>query len=237
MEEPSKEKSLRGSKDGFVESMMTNIALIRRRIRDNDLIFKIFSIGEISKSDVAMAYMKGKADMGMVKKLTDSLNELKIAGLTVTEQTLVEKLLGKKLGKLNPFPRVRYAQRPDVIAAHVEEGKIAIIVDNSPTVILVPAGIFDFVQDVDDYYFPMLTGNYFRLLRIANILIILFATPVYLMFAEGTIPVHDTLRFFITDEEFAISVFWQFLLLELAIDGLKLASLIRLNPSACLSLS
>ena len=225
VEEPSKEKSLRGSKDGFVESMMTNIALIRRRIRDNDLIFKIFSIGEISKSDVAMAYMKGKADMGMVKKLTDSLNELKIAGLTVTEQTLVEKLLGKKLGKLNPFPRVRYAQRPDVIAAHVEEGKIAIIVDNSPTVILVPAGIFDFVQDVDDYYFPMLTGNYFRLLRIANILIILFATPVYLMFAEGTIPVHDTLRFFITDEEFAISVFWQFLLLELAIDGLKLASL------------
>lgn len=225
IEEPSKEKSLRGSKDGFVESMMTNIALIRRRIRDNNLIFKVFCIGEITKTDVSMAYMKNKADMGMVKKLQDSLNSLRIEGLTVTEQTLVEKLIGKKPGGFNPFPKVRYAQRPDIIAAHVEEGKIAVIVDNSPTVILIPAGIFDFVQDVDDYYFPVLTGNYFRLLRIANILVILFATPMYLLFAEGDIPVHEAIKFFITEEDFAIGIFWQFILLELAVDGLKLASL------------
>ena len=225
IEEPSKEKSLRGSKDGFVESMMTNIALIRRRIRDNNLIFKVFCIGEITKTDVSMAYMKNKADMGMVKKLQDSLNSLRIEGLTVTEQTLVEKLVGKKPGRFNPFPKVRYAQRPDIIAAHVEEGKIAVIVDNSPTVILIPAGIFDFVQDVDDYYFPVLTGNYFRLLRIANILVILFATPMYLLFAEGDIPVHEAIKFFITEEDFAIGIFWQFILLELAVDGLKLASL------------
>ena len=67
IEEPSKEKSLRGSKDGFVESMMTNIALIRRRIRDDNLIFKVFTIGDITKSDVSMAYMKNKADMSMVR--------------------------------------------------------------------------------------------------------------------------------------------------------------------------
>ena len=225
VEEPSKEKSLRGSKDGFVESMMTNIALIRRRIRDNHLIFKIYTIGDITKSDVSMVYMKNKADMGMVEKMDASLRNLRTKGLTVTEQTLVEELTGKKAGRFNPFPRVRYTQRPDIIAAHVEEGKLAVIVDNSPTVILIPAGIFDFVQDVDDYYFPILTGSYFRLLRIMNILVILFATPVYLLFAEGDIPVHETLKFFITDEDFAISIFWQFILLELAIDGLKLASL------------
>ncbi len=223
--EPSKEKSLRGSKDGFVESMMTNIALIRRRIRDNNMIFRIYSIGRVTKSDVSMAYMKGNADTGMVEKLDEALKKLDIKGLTVTEQTLVESLTGKKASRLNPFPRVRYTQRPDVAAAHLEEGKIALIVDNSPTVIMVPAGVFDFVQDVDDYYFPWLTGNYFRFLRIANIAVILFATPVYLLFAEGDIPVHDGLRFFITEEEFAISIFWQFILLEIAIDGLKLASL------------
>lgn len=225
VQEPSKEKSLRGAKDGFVESMMTNIALIRRRIRDNNLIFKIYSIGDITKSDVSMVYMKDKADMGMVEKLNKSLSEIKIEGLTVTEQSLVEKLTGKKLSRINPFPKVRYSQRPDIIAAHIEEGKIAVIVDNSPTVILIPAGVFDFLQDIDDYYFPMLTGNYFRFLRIANIFVILFATPIYLLFAEGDIPIHEFLRFFITDEEFAISIFWQFILLELAIDGLKLASL------------
>ncbi|NLD19839.1 MAG: spore germination protein [Clostridiales bacterium] len=225
VEEPSKERSLRGSKDGFVESMMTNIALIRRRIRSNCLIFNNYAIGSMTKTDVALAYMKGKADMGMVEKLDKGLQSLKIQGLTVTEQTLIEALTGKKCCKFNPFPKVRYTQRPDITAAHVEEGKIAIIVDNSPTIILLPAGIFDFVQDVDDYYFPMLTGNYFRLLRIANILVILFATPVYLLFAEEKIPVYDSLKFFITEEDFAISIFWQFILLELAIDGLKLASL------------
>lgn len=225
VEEPSKEKSLRGSKDGFVESMMTNIALIRRRIRDNNLIFKIYTVGDMTKSDVSMAYMKGKADEKMIAKMNESLSNIKIEGLTITEQTLVEKLTGKRLSGINPFPKVRYTQRPDIIAAHIEEGKIAVIVDNSPTVILIPAGIFDFMQDIDDYYFPLLTGNYFRFLRIANIFIILFATPVYLLFAEGDIPVHDSLRFFITDEEFAISIFWQFMLLEIAVDGLKLASL------------
>ena len=97
--------------------------------------------------------------------------------------------------------------------------------DNSPTVILLPAGIFDFLQDVDDYYFPVITGNYFRFLRIVNIIVILFATPVYLLFAEGDIPTYEGLKFFITEEEFAISIFVQFLLLELAVDGLKLASL------------
>ena len=225
VQEPSKEQSLRGAKDGFVESMMTNIALIRRRIRDNDLIFRVYSIGEMTKSDTSMVYMRGKADSSMVEKLDRCLRSLRIEGMTVTEQSLVEALLGRKRGLFNPFPKVRYTQRPDIIAAHVEEGKIAVIVDNTPTVILIPAGIFDFLQDIDDYYFPVITGNYFRALRITNMIVILFATPVYLLFAEGTIPTYEGLRFFITDEEFAISIFWQFILLEIAVDGLKLASL------------
>lgn len=225
VEEPSKEQSLRGSKDGFVESMMMNIALIRRRIRDNNLIFRNYSLGDITKNDTAMVYMKNKADMNMVDKLDRSLKNLRIEGMTVTEQTLVEALTGKRNSLFNPFPKVRYTQRPDIIAAHVEEGKIAVIVDNSPTVILIPAGIFDFVQDVDDYYFPTLTGNYFRFLRIANIVAILFITPVYLLFAEGDIPVYEALKFFVPEEDFAITIFWQFILLEIAVDGLKLASL------------
>lgn len=216
---------MRGAKDGFVEAMMMNIALLRRRIRDNALIFKIYTVGDVTKTDVALAYMKDRADQDMVKKMDQTLKQLRLRGLTVTEQTLVEALTGKKLSWCNPFPKVRYSQRPDIIAAHVEEGKLAVIVDNSPTVILLPAGIFDFLQDIDDYYFPLLTGNYFRFLRILNIFVILFATPVYLLFAEGDIPVNEALRFFITEEEFAISIFWQFILLELAVDGLKLASL------------
>lgn len=227
VEEPSKEKSLRGAKDGFTETLMTNVALVRRRIRNNNLIFKAFVVGQSSKTDVCLAYMKGKADQQILDRLSVYLDGMDLDTTTVGEQTIIEALgkMQKRKNWLNPFPKVRYTQRPDVVSAHVAEGKIALIIDNSPTVILIPAGIFDFVQDVDDYYFPVLTGNYFRLLRIANTLAILFLTPVYLLIGQGDIPVPINIGFFVPDENFAIPLFCQFILLEIAIDGLKLASL------------
>ena len=268
VEEPDKEKTLRGAKDGFTENFMDNIALIRRRIRDNNLIFKAYNVGSVSKSDVAVVYLKNKADMKLVEKLDKCLKDMvpdaKTGGtdfattssaidtssagdasstatfsqgkstfrsgsdiLSVADQSLLERLLaalGAATG-LNPFPKVRYTQRPDVIAAHLAEGKAAIIVDNSPTVMLIPVSVFEFFQDVDDYYFPPLTGNYFRLIRIINFLVILFLTPVYLILAEYQDFTPEVLRFFVPEEDFAIPIFWQFILLEIAVDGLKLASL------------
>lgn len=239
VEEPQKEKSLRGAKDGFTEGFMTNIALIRRRLRANELIFTHFTIGNLSRTDVALAYMKEKADPKLIEHMNSLLKQMEsepdLDTLTVGDQSLLENILlrtrhggGRRtgaLGLLNPFPKVRYSQRPDIISAHIAEGKIAIIVDNSPTVMLVPVGIFDFLQDVDDYYFPKLTGNYFRLIRILNFLMILFLTPVYLVIVENENLTPELLKFFIPQEDFAIPLFWQFLLLELAVDALKLASL------------
>lgn len=227
VDEPAKEKSLRGAKDGFTETLMTNVALVRRRLRDDNLIFKAFEVGKISKTDVSLVYMKDKTNLKIVERLSKHLQDMEVSATTVGDQTMVEALINmqKRKNYLNPFPKVRYTQRPDVVSAHVAEGKIAILTDNSPTAILIPAGIFDFLQDVDDYYFPLLTGNYFRLIRIVNLLIIMFLTPVYVLVSQGDIiiPIND--KFFIPEEEFAVSIFWQFILLEFAIDGLKLASL------------
>ena len=264
IEEPDKEKSLRGAKDGFGESMMNNVALIRRRIRDNHLIFKAYNIGQLSKADVAIAYMDNKADKKLIKKLDDTLKNMgeyskeygsdsygekesytkceskemqsekqafpkgeQVEEVALGDQSILETLMNSFNGKssFNPFPKVRYSQRPDVIAAHINEGKIAIIVDNSPTVMLVPVSVFEFFQDVDDYYFPKLTGNYFRLLRIVNFFVILFLIPVYFLFTEYDNLTPDVLEFFVPKEAFAIPIFWQFILLETAIDALKLASL------------
>ncbi|QAT42500.1 spore germination protein [Aminipila luticellarii] len=230
VEEPSKEKSLRGAKDGFTESFMTNIALIRRRIRDPNLIFKSHTVGKTTQTDISLAYVKGKADDALVQKISDKLKTISIDALSVGDQTIAEHLLDDPkqksfLGWLNPYPKVRYTQRPDVVAAHLTEGKIAIVVDTTPTVILLPTGIFDFLQDVDDYYFPAITGNYFRLLRTIDFIGIIFITPLYLLFAQNYLPVYDALKFFIPRGDFAISLFWQFILLEFAIDALKLASL------------
>ena len=223
VEEPEKEKSLRGPKDGFVEAMLSNATMIRRRIRDPRLVFEKYSIGSISKTDVCIGYLKGVVDEGALEKIQHKLNEIHRDALTVGDQSLVEAM--NRSQWLSPFPKVRYSQRPDIIAAHLTEGKLVILVDNSPTAILVPTGIFDFLQDTDDYYFPLMTGNYFRLLRILNMITVLFLTPVYLMLAEGFLPVHPRLEFFIPDEGYAIPLFVQFILLEFAIDALKLASL------------
>ena len=239
VEEPQKEKSLRGARDGFTEGFMTNIALIRRRLRDNNLIFSHYTIGHLSKSDVALVYMKDRAKPQLVEHIGGLLKQMEtepdLDTLTVGDQSLLEKILlstrkkrggrGTAGGRFNPFPKVRYSQRPDIIAAHIAEGKVAILVDNSPTVMLVPVGIFDFLQDVDDYYFPQLTGNYFRLIRLVNFVLILFLTPVYVVLVENQHLTPEILKFFVPQEDFAIPLFWQFILLELAVDALKLASL------------
>lgn len=229
--EPSKEKSLRGAKDGFTEAFMMNIALIRRRIRDPKLIFEAHVVGERSKTDISLVYIKGLADGQLVKNISSKLDQIKVPTVSVGEQTIVEQLLAldksKKsfMGWLNPFPKVRYTERPDVVAAHLAEGKVAIIVDTSPTVILLPTGIFEFLQNTDDYYFPALTGNFFRLLRVITFITILFLTPMFLMFAEGHIPAYSFIKFFIPSGTYAIPIFWQLMLLEIAVDALKLASL------------
>ncbi|MDD4390360.1 MAG: spore germination protein [Eubacteriales bacterium] len=234
VEEPSKEKSLRGAKDGFTETFMTNVALVRRRIRSGNLVFESHIIGSDSATDIALVYMKDSADMKLVEKLGKKLDSIDARTMTVAEQSVVEALMRDETKKkrglarfaiLNPFPKVRYTQRPDVVAAHVTEGRLAILVDNSPTALLLPASVFDFMQEVDDYYFPIVTGNYFRVLRIINLIAVVFASPLFFLMAEGHIKVYEAIRFFIPDMDFAISIFWQFVLIELAIDALKFASL------------
>lgn len=207
--------------------MMDNVSLIRRRIRDNNLIFKHNLVGSISKTDVLVCYMKNKVNKDLLKRLESRIASLDAESLTVGDQSLLERLLKSfgAYGKLNPFPRVRYSQRPDIIAAHVTEGKIAIIVDNSPTVMLIPVGIFDFLQDIDDYYFPQVTGNYFRFLRTMNFLVIIFLPPIYMLIIEYEEFTPAVLKFFVPEEDFAVPILLQFILLEVAIDGLKLASL------------
>jgi len=223
VEEPEKEKSLRGAKDGLVETILFNTAMIRRRIRDPRLVFEMYTVGTISKTDVSIGYIKGLVDEKALDRIRDKIGKIRQDTLTVGDQSLVEAMCQSYW--LNPFPKVRYTQRPDVVAAHLTEGKLVVLVDNSPTAIMIPTSIFDFVQDTDDYYFPLLTGNFLRFIRIFNMIAVVFLTPVYLLFAESELPLHPRLEFFIPDEGYAIPLFAQFLLLEFAIDALKLASL------------
>lgn len=221
-EEPDKEKTLRGAKDGFVETLITNTALIRRRIRDPKLVFKIKELGNRSKLDVAVGYMADMVDKKLLKNIEDKIDKLSVKSVTMGQQGLVEAII--RTSKLNPFPKVRYTERPDVAAASILEGKIVIIVDNSPVAIILPTTIFDFVQAAEDFYFPPVIGGYLRIIRNIFFLGSFILIPLWLYFMNNEHLIPDWLSVIKINEKNSVPIIFQILVLEFAIDGLKIAS-------------
>ncbi|RDC48670.1 spore germination protein [Acinetobacter sp. RIT592] len=221
--EPEKEKSLKGAKDGFVETIVFNTALVRRRVKDPDLIFEMFSVGQRSKTDVVIGYIDGLVDDKTLKHLKKQIDEINVKSLVMSEQSIVEALVQSRW--YNPFPKARYTERPDVAAAHVLEGKILLIIDNSPNAIILPTTIFDFLQDVDDFYQPVIIGNYLRLIRNFTLLATLMITPLYTLAMRYASELPVWLQFIVPKDPYDVPIFLQFLILEFSVDALQLASL------------
>ena len=221
--EPDNDKVLRGSHDGFVETMILNTALIRRRIRDTDLTVQSFKIGTKSQTDVAVLYMDSKVDKKLLKNLTDRLNAINVPSLTMNQQSLVEALY--KYRWYNPFPKVKHTERPDTAASAVLEGNIVILVDNAPSALLLPTSIFDVLEEADDYYFSPITGTYLKLARYFITIISVFITPFWLLVLQNPQYCPEVFRFVLLDEPQNIPVIVQLLVMEIGIDGLRLAAL------------
>lgn len=221
--EPENDKVMRGSRDGFVETLIFNTAMLRRRIRDPRLTVKYVSVGSESETDVALCYMEGIADREYVDTLLEKLRSCKAHSVTLGHRSLAEALLKK--GWLNPFPKIRATERPDAAAASVLEGSVAVICDNSPEVMLFPVSYFSFLQETDDFYFPPLTGSYLRIVRHTVFLLTVFITPVWylLLLHADTLPQY--LMFIIPKSPGQLPILFQLLLTEFVLDGLKLASL------------
>ncbi|MGL5346601.1 MAG: spore germination protein [Peptostreptococcaceae bacterium] len=222
-EEPQKEQTLKGAKDGFVETLVMNSALIRRRVRDENLVFEMVSVGNKSKTDVCIGYIDGMAKEDNVELVKKKLASIDVRALVMGDQSLVESLTKSKW--YNPFPKMKTTQRPDVASAHILEGKILLLIDTSPNIIILPVSVFDFMQEADDYYEPIITGNYLRLIRNFTLLITLVLTPLYLLLIEYINYLPGWLKFIEPDKGYAVPLIVQFILLELAVDSLKLASL------------
>jgi stage V sporulation protein AF len=184
----------------------------------------------MSQTDVCLAYLDGVADPKVHDLIVNSFSKLDINSLTIGDQSLLDAMCPQNW--FNPFPKVRYTERPDVASAHIVEGKIVIVVDNSPNVLILPTGIFDFLQDVNDYYFPLFTGNYLRIIRNLVLLFTVLLTPFYLLFINGNIFLPSFFDFLKPKEYFVIPMALQFILLEFSVDVLKLASINTPNPLA-----
>ena len=222
VEEPEKDKVLRGSKDGFVETIVFNTALIRRRIRSTDLRMEIMNAGENSKTDIVLCYMDDRVDHTFLTEIKNKIQNIRVDSLTMNQESLAECLYQRKW--YNPFPKFKYTERPDTAAAQVLEGNIVILVDNSPSAMIMPTTIFDVVEEADDYYFPPVTGTYLRLTRFLIALLTFLLTPTFLLLTNHIGWVPESFAFILLKEEPNIPLIWQFLILELAIDGLRLAA-------------
>ena len=221
--EPENDKVMRGSRDGFVETMLFNTAMIRRRIRDTNLVVKYASVGESSKTDISIVYIKGKANPKYVKEIEKRISEIKTDALVMGHQSLIECLIRHKW--YNPFPKVRCTERPDSACASILEGSIIVICDNSPEALILPTGIFDFLQETDDYYFPPFTGSYLRIVRQLVFWSAIVLIPVWYLLITNPHLMPQGLEFLIPRDAGNIPILAQLLIVELVIDGLKLASL------------
>jgi stage V sporulation protein AF len=223
VDEPEKDKVMRGSRDGFVETLVFNTALIRRRIRTPELRMEMFTVGRSSKTDVVVSYMASRVEEAVLSEIKERIQAIDIDSLTMNGESLAECLYQHKW--YNPFPKFKFSERPDTAAACILEGSIVILVDNSPAAIIVPTSVFDIIEDADDYYFPPVTGTYLRLSRfIIDVAAVVF-TPLFLLLMEHPEWIPQSLEFIYITDTIHVPILYQFLLLEFAIDGMRLASL------------
>ncbi len=223
VDEPENERVIRGARDGFVEMLLKNTAIIRRRIRSTNLTFTRLTVGEYTKTDVAVVYMADKADKKYVKKIVEKIKNINVYGLAMGHESLAECLVTQKW--YNPFPKIRYTERPDAAAAMLLEGSIIILCDNSPEAMILPTSIFDFMQETGDYYHPPLVGSYMRLLRIFIFGLTVILTPLWYLLISNPQFLPRWLEFIKVSYTGGLPIIIQLFILELAIDGLKLASL------------
>jgi len=222
VEEPSKDRTLRGSKDGFVETVVFNTALIRRRIRDVNLRMEMMNSGKASKTDIVVCYMEDRVDKAFLREIKNKINSIQVDALTMNQQSLAECLYPNKW--YNPFPKFKYTERPDTAAAQILEGNIIILVDNAPSVMIMPTSFFDVVEEADDYYFPPITGTYLRISRFIITVLTYIVSPLYLLLMLNPQWIPAGFEFIAVKENINVPIIFQFLILELAIDGLRLAA-------------
>lgn len=208
IEEPDTEKSVRGSKDGFNESILTNTGLLRRRIKSTNLVFQLQTIGTKHPIDIAIVYLKNKVDSRLLNQVLERLKKIKVQELIMSDRALEELLLNQGY---NPFPLVRYSERPDIVATHIEHGMIAIICDTSSSVMMLPTTLFEILEHVEEHRQTPLIGSFIRVLRMFAVFLSLYLVPVWIL----------CVSFLKWDWSFFVQV----LIVELAIELLRIATI------------
>jgi len=228
-QEPDIERVVRGPRDGFVETIVFNLALIRRRVRDRSLVMEYIQVGNRSKTDVALVYIDSIVDMDNVRMLREKLEDISIDGISMGEKTVEEFVFGRNY---NPYPLVRYTERADTSSVHLMEGHVLIVVDGSPSVMICPATFWHHLQHAEEYRQKPLVGAFLRFARFIAVTASLFLLPIWYTYATNEQLLSERWKFIGVKEHGEIALIWQFLIAEIGIEILRMAAIHTPNALA-----
>ncbi|MFB5764098.1 spore germination protein [Paenibacillus medicaginis] len=228
-DEPSIERVVRGSRDGFTETLMTNVALVRRRLRDPGLKYEVMQVGRRTRTDVCLAYIDDIADKKLVESVRAKIKKIVIDGIPLADKQLEEAMTGKKW---NPYPLVRYSERPDVVASHLLEGRVVLFVDTSPSVMILPTTFFDLCQHAEENRQSPFMGSYLRWIRFAGIFASLFLLPLWMLMVISPELKPPVLDFIGPQKAAKLPLILQFLLIEFGVDLMRMAAVHTPTPLA-----
>ncbi|WP_308639085.1 spore germination protein [Paenibacillus silvisoli] len=228
-EEPSLERVVRGARDGFTETMLVNVTLVRRRLRDKALRYEIIRVGERTQTDVCIAYIDDIVDKEMLGSIKEKIQAIKIDGLPLGDKQLEEATVKRGW---SPFPLVRYSERPDTVAVNLMEGHVALFVDTTPSVMILPTTFFDHVQHAEENRQTPFIGTYLRWVRFFGIAASLFLLPLWFLFTIQPELKPPALDFIGAQKAGRLPMVAQFLLAEIGVDLMRMASIHTPTPLA-----
>ncbi|ANB56652.1 GerA spore germination family protein [Anoxybacillus sp. B7M1] len=221
-QEPDMERVVRGARDGFVETIVFNTALTRRRVRDRTLRMEYMQVGRRSKTDICVCYIEDIANPEIVRSVKESISKIDTDGLPMGEKTLEEFISGRHW---NPYPVVRYTERPDTAAVHLYEGHVLVMVDGSPSVLIMPATFWHHLQHAEEYRNKPIVGAYLRLVRFLAVWASLFLLPLWYWAMTNSDQLPSALSFIGKASTGALPLFAQLIVIELGIDMLRMAAI------------
>ncbi|MGG2067076.1 spore germination protein [Bacillus sp. S14(2024)] len=220
IEEPAAEISVRGPRDGFTETLRVNTSLLRRRIRSPRLKMEPFLIGELSQTDVVIAYIEGIAPNSVLEEVRQRVQRIQIDG--VLESAFIEEFIEDQ--PFSPFPQIQNTERPDAVCASLLEGKVAILVDNTPFVLIVPMTFWTGLQAAEDYYERSIYTTFIRWIRFVLINMSLFLPSLYVAittFHPKLIPTNLLISIAAAREGIPFPAVVEALMMEFLFEGLR----------------
>jgi len=228
-QEPKSEGVVRGPSDGFTETLRFNTALVRRRIRDPQFKVKQKQVGVRSKTDIAIMYIDDIVNKDTLQSVYDRLEDIDIDG--ILESGYIEQLIEDNV--FSPFPQIQSTERPDAVAGAILEGRIGIIVDNSPFVLVVPTTLISMLHSSEDYYQRWIVATFVRLIRIIAVAFSTLLPALYIAvtsYNPEIIPYRFALSIAGSREGVPFPAFFEAIVMELSLELLREAGVRLPDP-------